>query len=166
MSDRATATSAGEINVQTANDRYTCMVMGMVTIGDDKLAVTDYNNNSVKIVKIKQQKVVSHIQLSYEPWDVVLISDDVLAVSTPNEQTIHFLAISVSGKLSKGRELKVDGACRGLAYYGDTLVVTFDDQPGKVQIMNLQGKVLKSIERDVHNATPVSAYLNGPGMLS
>lgn len=142
MHGSITANLSGTINV--ASDELICDAMYMSMIGDDKLAIADHNNKAIKIVDLRHQRVVADIKLPYL-WDIVLLDDEEqLAVTLPTKHVIQFLSIS-DDRLSKVRQLKVEGMCVGLAYYHHNLLVTFTGARGKIQIMTLEGNVLVTI---------------------
>ena len=106
--------------------------------------MSDEKNNSVKLVDMKQKKVVSQIRLSTRPWDITKVQSDQLAVTLPSSEKIQFLSVTGTS-LSLGREMQVSGECRGIASnQNDRLFVSFTD-PVQVQILNMSGSVLKTI---------------------
>ncbi|XP_045190310.2 uncharacterized protein LOC123547350 [Mercenaria mercenaria] len=146
--ENLTATTLGKINVKKSMFTMGCEISGIAFINSNNLAVADCKTNEIRIVDLKQQKVISDIKLSSPPHDVVLLHGDQLAVSLPLEGCVQVLR--TSGKLSKdnlllGQLLNVDLGCRGLAYNDGKLVVTFTGRNAKVQIMTLDGTVLKNI---------------------
>ena len=49
--------------------------------------------------------------------------------------------------ITKEREIKVDGQCRGIVYSRNQLIVTYRN-PIKIEIIDLQGNVISRIEND------------------
>ncbi|KAL4238226.1 hypothetical protein ACF0H5_002938 [Mactra antiquata] len=131
-----------EINVKTKQDSLDCDITGMTMIGAHKLIIADADNKSVKSVDPVSKKVTSQLHLSAGPWDVATVHRGQVAVTIPSEKVIQF--IMTTGGLSLDHHIKVTGACHGITFYQDSLIVTFRN-PGKVQIMDLKGHVFKSI---------------------
>ncbi|XP_053385297.1 uncharacterized protein LOC128550374 [Mercenaria mercenaria] len=144
--DSLTATFSGKIDIKMATDKKAYNVTGIAVIVTDQLAVADFINNKIKIVDTKQQKVVGNAKLSSGPWDVALLPGDQLAVTLPDEHKIHVL--STTGGLSQIRQMKVGGYCYGLAYSDEKLVVTLHTFPAKVQVLTMEGEVLRTIKFD------------------
>ncbi|XP_045195070.2 uncharacterized protein LOC123550707 [Mercenaria mercenaria] len=135
----------GEINVKSKTDKKDCYITSIIVISSDTIACADWANNSVKLVETKTGKVTSEIHLSSQPWDLTSISDDQLAVTVTSENKIQYLH-NRSG-LSKSNSIDVVGRCRGIAYNKENLVVSYDD-PSKVEILNMYGKVLRCLKTD------------------
>ncbi|XP_045172896.2 uncharacterized protein LOC123534635 [Mercenaria mercenaria] len=148
-----------QINVKKASDRSDCELTGLAVIDTDRLAVADYRNKSIKIVDVKQTTIVSELEMTSNPWDVTLLPGDQLAVTLPYEGLIH--SLSFSDGLSKVRQQKTHGESYGLAFIEGNLIVGMAD--GKVKIMNLSGKVLKTMDCGVtdfvNNVTGCSNHI-------
>ncbi|XP_045208207.2 uncharacterized protein LOC123560030 [Mercenaria mercenaria] len=136
-----------EINVKAETDTFDCDITGMAMIGTHKLVVTDTDNKSIKSVDTKLKRITSHLNFSSGPWDLTMVHRGQLAVTIPSEKIIQF--VLTTGGLTRDRHLKVSGECHGITYRRECLIVSFRS-PGKVQIMNLQGRVLKIINQDLH----------------
>ncbi|XP_045173495.2 uncharacterized protein LOC123535039 [Mercenaria mercenaria] len=141
-SSGVSVTLIDQINVKTVSDDYDCMIRGLAVIDTYRLAVADYSNHTIKMIDLKQMAVVSKLKLNSYPWDVTLLPDNQLAVTLPSEDLIQIL--SFSNGLSKDRQLAVKGECYGLAFKEKSLIVGMKD--GKVRILNLSGKVVKTME--------------------
>lgn len=146
-SDNIVPTYLADINVKADNDVFDCDVTGMVMIGSRKLVVADTDNRSVKCLDTKLNRITSQLVFSSGPWDLTVVHRGQLAITLPSERLIQF--VLTSGGLTKDRHMKVSGECHGIAYRRGCLIVSFRS-PGKVQLMNLQGRVLKSIKHDAH----------------
>ncbi|XP_045206567.2 uncharacterized protein LOC123558765 [Mercenaria mercenaria] len=143
----------GVINVKSSSDGRDCYISGIVTLNDTTLACTDWFNNKVKLIDITRGALTSEIDVP-PPWDLTLVPNEEIAVSLTFERKIQFLSFRQS--LCKGRFIKVNGSCRGIAYSNDKLVVSFEGVP-KVETLTLQGKVLHCITTD-NTATALFDY--------
>ncbi|XP_053376512.1 uncharacterized protein LOC123533291 [Mercenaria mercenaria] len=148
-----------QINLKTVGDQFDRDIGGLAVIDTSRLAVVDYSNVSINIVDVKQKTTVSELKLlTSNPWDVTLLPGDQLAVTLPYSSLIQIL--SFSNGLSKVRQLTANHWCYGLAFIEGSLIVGMAD--GKVKIMNLSGKVLKTMDcgvaDDVSYVTACSNY--------
>ncbi|XP_060559946.1 uncharacterized protein LOC132719987 [Ruditapes philippinarum] len=134
----------GEICVKTSKDNLTCWITGITLLTPDLLIITDINNNAVKMVDISSQSVSDQLQLDDGPWDITRLTSSELAVTLPNKQAIQFISIS-SNTLQKKHTVKVDGYCRGISCYQGKLVLSFLS-PAKLQILNMKGAILTTID--------------------
>ncbi|XP_045172893.2 uncharacterized protein LOC123534633 [Mercenaria mercenaria] len=131
-----------QIDVKTPSDKYGCRLTGIDTIGEDNIVVADYSNKNIKIIDVKQKKVLSVLNLSSEPWDVALLPGAQFAVTLPNEKLIQI--VSFINGLCNVRQLAADKSCYGIAFSDGLLTVGMKE--GRVQLINLKGTVLKSYE--------------------
>ncbi|KAH3775477.1 hypothetical protein DPMN_176880 [Dreissena polymorpha] len=128
-----------ELNVTSGLDKNSCRVTGCVLASHCTLALADCNNSAVKILDVNTNTIVEYHQLPAAPWDITALPNDELAVTLQLRKEIQII--------SKYRAmfLKVDGDCRGIDFLfkHNSLVVSYVD-PEKVEILDLQGVVLKS----------------------
>ncbi|KAL4216742.1 hypothetical protein ACF0H5_024465 [Mactra antiquata] len=139
-----------EILVRTSEDVRDCWITGITEVSEGHLALIDCINNSIKLCDSVNKKVLSRLLFGKtetdKPWDVTLISDNVVAVTFPYGQLIQF--VSVSNKLNiMKQKLKTAGECQGICFHQDKLIVTYR-YPGKLEILDLKEKVIKSITTD------------------
>lgn len=132
----------GEIIVKTESDLFDCDITGMVLTGTQKLVVTVSANRSVKCIDTKRKHITSQLRVTSSPWDLTKVHRGQLAVTIQSEKIIQF--IINTGCLITGRHIRVNGECRGIAYDQYCLIVSFRT-PGKIQIIDLQGSVMKTI---------------------
>ena len=145
----------GDICVKTSNDKHDCNITGAELLTTDFLVLVDNHNNAIKILSTKDREVVSEYTLSSAPWDAAvvdtgLLDPEQLAVTLPKERKIQFFDL-IEGELVEGRSFKVDGDCRGIAYSHNRLAVTCDaPEPCKVEILDMNGGVIKTLSKDEH----------------
>ncbi|XP_060562994.1 E3 ubiquitin-protein ligase TRIM71-like [Ruditapes philippinarum] len=133
------------INVKTSSDEDGCDITGITVSPQNQLFVADYSNNSIKMIDIKSGAIKQQ-QLVSNPWDVLMVTRDTLAVTLPEIKTIQFISFS-SNSLSMKNKLKVDGKCSGISHHQGKLAVTFLN-PTKLQIMDLKGNIKITVEKD------------------
>ncbi|XP_045168787.2 uncharacterized protein LOC123531677 [Mercenaria mercenaria] len=127
----------------TEEDEERSWITGMTLVNPCKLILADSRNFSVKLVDVNSYCIVDQLQLSNYPLDVTAVTVLECAVTVPVQRTIQFINVD-EDTLSLTRELEVDGDCRGISCYGENLVVAYSC-PSKVQIMDLNGKILNTV---------------------
>jgi hypothetical protein len=132
-----------EINVHSNADKEDAIISNMLLLSSDALLCVDRKNNSVMVVDIKVKFISSRILLNSGPWDITFVATHQIAVTLPDIEKICFLSVK-DKKLTQIREIKVNGQCRGISHYQNTLVVSFE-QPSKLQILTLDGEVVRNI---------------------
>lgn len=138
-----------DINIKTERDTKDCNITGSELLSSEYLALADYENQSVKILDPVRRQITAEIDLSSPPWDVTVLAPGELAVTLPKESKIQFVNFDNTG-VYKGRTISTDGICRGISHSFGRLVVTFDEPQCKVEIMDPDGYVIKTISK-THN---------------
>ncbi|XP_052783162.1 uncharacterized protein LOC128219392 [Mya arenaria] len=136
-------TPAVDIPVKSQTDKRIYFLPSMLHLAGSRLLMTDYHNNKVKLVDMHTNSLVSEISVPGNPWDICHLPEDKVAVTTIHKG-IQFL--ETSGQLALGDRIEVDGECRGIAHHADRLIVSFFH--GKVAVLNMNGFVVRQIERD------------------
>lgn len=134
----------GELKVKSLTDKKECYITSIIVLSSDTVACTDWANNSVKIVDTRDDRITSEFILTSQPWDITSISNEQMAVTVTSENKIQFL---YKPRLTKSHSIDVTGRCRGIAYNKDKLVVSYDD-PSKVEVLNMCGRVLQCLKSD------------------
>ncbi|XP_052781717.1 uncharacterized protein LOC128218175 [Mya arenaria] len=116
----------------------------MALLPVDRLLLSDCYNRSLKLVDTAN-KLVSQVKLPGGPWDLCLLPGDRAAVTLPWEKKIQF--VFTQGNVPLQDVVKVDGECRGIDFCDDNLIVSFTN-PVKVVLMDMKGKVKKSVDND------------------
>lgn len=128
-------------------------IFGSVVLPNQQVLITDSDNSKVKLIDTSQNKILSEIHLPSDfPYDITTVNQteylNSYAVTLTDSQRIQFLSVNKQS-LSLGRAISVNGQCRGLVYNSRdrTFIVTYI-LPGKVEIINMAGTVVKSIKKD------------------
>ncbi|XP_052778977.1 uncharacterized protein LOC128216447 [Mya arenaria] len=134
-----------DIPVKALTDTNDCCLSSVVLLPGDRLILADWYNCSIKLVDTLTNRVVSKVNLPGDPWDLCLLPGDRAAITLPGLKKIQFL--STQGNVTQQDVVKVDGECRGIDFCDDNLIVSFTN-PGKVVLMDMKGKVKKSVYKD------------------
>ncbi|XP_052778903.1 uncharacterized protein LOC128216383 [Mya arenaria] len=131
-----------DIPVKTAADTSKCGLTRVTLLSTGRLLLADCNNNSVQLVETTTNKMVSQVKLPSDPWDLCLLPGDRAAVTLPLMKKIQF--VSTQENVTLQDVVKIDGRCRGIDFCDDNLIVSCS-HPGKVVLMDMKGKVKKSV---------------------
>ncbi|XP_052780370.1 E3 ubiquitin-protein ligase TRIM33-like [Mya arenaria] len=145
-----------DISVNTSGDRSDCLLFNMTLLTGDRLVLVDQTNCSLKLVDTKNNKLVSQVKLPSKPWDLCHLPGDMAAVTLPLMKNIQF--VSTQGNLTLQEVVEVDGQCYGIDFCDDNLIVSFS-RPDKVVLMDMKGKVKKSVDKD-SSGKPLFKYPN------
>ncbi|XP_060567926.1 uncharacterized protein LOC132726608 [Ruditapes philippinarum] len=137
-----------DIDINSSSGNTECHITGIEIIKPDKIVVCDYGDNKIiKCYDTVQKKVVSEMKVTESPFDVAAITDDKFVVTVPNDRSIHFMSLR-NHRIVSDRKVNINEVCYGIAYSQDKLVVSCNYNPGKVLVLDLQGKMLKSFSGD------------------
>ncbi|XP_053389706.1 uncharacterized protein LOC128552689 [Mercenaria mercenaria] len=114
------------------------------TIPPDKLALTDKNNNCLKLIDIRNGRITACIQLSSIPGSLAVLPQDNLAVGLPDDCLIQLF--SINPELKKGRSIRVNDACCSITYVNDMLFAFFYTR--HIEAYNLKGEILETLTLD------------------
>lgn len=145
-SPAATFISTSKIHIKTLEDSQSCFISGILELSANRLILADYQNSCLKLLDLKSSTVIKRKPLKSKPRDVTKLSCVCIAVSCPEAKQIHLL--TADHNLDTVDTLPVAGECLGLSCTGDKFVVSYTTPKPQVQILNLKGKVLQSIQHD------------------
>ena len=132
------------VNICSRKDQNDCDIVGMEFIYPNTLLLADYDNNCVKRVDTDTGNVTGYLTLPSYPSKITALGRNQVAVTLPNLQSIQ--VISTRADLSLLRIIKVDGNCRGICSTTDNKLVVSFIWPGKLQVLNERGTVLREIK--------------------
>ncbi|XP_060566560.1 uncharacterized protein LOC132725439 isoform X2 [Ruditapes philippinarum] len=133
-----------DIDLNSSSGNTECNITGIEVIKPDKIIMCDYSDNkNVKCYDTVKKIIVSEIKLTESPFDVAAITDDKFVVTVPGKRSIHFMSLR-NQHIVSGRKVNINEECYGIVYSQDKLVVSCNYSPGKVLILDLQGKILQS----------------------
>ncbi|XP_060554983.1 uncharacterized protein LOC132715895 [Ruditapes philippinarum] len=135
-----------DIDLNSLSGNTECDITGIEVIKPDKIVICDNSSNkNIKCYDTVQKKIVSEIELTESPFDVAAITDDKFVVTVPDGTSIHFMLLRNQHIVSE-RKVNINEDCYGIAYSQDKLLCCVN--PGKVLILDLQGKILQRLNAD------------------
>ena len=141
-----------DINTKSASDIKGNEMYGYLALPENQILISDFHNKKLKQFDSVQGKLVCELQLSGKPIDITKVKSDEVAVTV--EKPHHIQLVSVSEQsLQKGKTFKLQVAgntlCRGIAYNDkdQTFIITLL-HPAKVEIINMTGTVLKTLDNN------------------
>ena len=135
--------SLSHINVKSHEDIADCCVVSIVQISDTKLLCAEYDNKCLKVVDVEVYTITKRRQLAYPPYDMTLLPECRVAVTLPDIRHIHLH--TTDGDLDQCASIAADSRCLGIHWTGNQLLVSYWNPVAKVQLLDLAGRVLKTI---------------------
>jgi len=129
----------------------------MALLSSDRLVVVDPLNQSVKLLDVVQGKVLHQLEVDGTPTSVCSLPEARVAVTLPSKNIIVIL--HCDNKLSIVDTITVQGFCCSIAYSNELLVVLYE-HPRKIEIMNLNGSVVKQNELNVRDIFYLESQLS------
>ena len=130
------------INIEHKQDRESsCWITGSDLLTCDILALTDYFNNSVKLVDLHTDAITSCLQLADKPQDLTCMDLNTMVVTCWTNLTF----VKFDGNLSIMKKVPMKDVCHGITSHQNKLFVTFTGKPC-VKILNSAGAVLQTIQ--------------------
>ena len=142
--NRIRAKKMSPLMINTADDKDTPKVAGMVVTDNDILVVSDRDNKVLKV--FSADKLLSSVKLSIGCSGVTVTEDKVAIVSTADEK-LHFLDITEPSSASILKTLSLNYWVVGIASYNGELVVTRFDEPQSVKLINMDGQEIWSVSK-------------------
>ena len=131
-----------KINIEHKQDsKSSCWITGSDLLTCDILALTDWNNDSVKLVDLHTDAITSCLQLADEPRDLTCMDSNTMVVTCCTNLTF----VKFDGNLSVMKKISMEDGCHGITSHQNKLFVTFTRKPS-VKILNSAGAVLQTIQ--------------------
>lgn len=140
------------------NDEKPGRISGMCQLNNAHIVIVDNSNCLLKVIDTTKQQLVASLRTENKPFDITKIPGNKVAVTFPQEGQIQFFQMSINDynngeisgemEINKTDQIDVGDGCHGIACRWDNLVVSFTDEPIRVVIMDLNGQVLKALEKD------------------
>lgn len=141
-----TAVYAGKIEVKNEASNFDPKISGMTLLTAKDLVAVDNRQDDVKLFMLPENVIKYVLPLKARPFDVTSVNENRVAVTIPSKNLVCLISAR-NGVLKEERDISVNGTCYGIAHYSDGFVVSFL-HPGKVELIDMRGKVLKSIVSD------------------
>ena len=142
--DHMRAKKMSPLMINTADDKDTPNVNGMVATDNDILFVSDWRNKVLKVCSA--DKLLSSVKLSTGCYGVTVTDDKVAIVSTADKK-LHFLDITEPSSASILKTLSLNYWVVGIASYNGELVVTRFDEPQSVKLIDMDGQEVWSVSK-------------------
>ena len=142
--DRIRAKKMSPLMINTADDKDTPSVYGMVATDNDILVVSDRNNKVLKV--FSADKLLSSVKLSTYCYGVTVTEDKVAIVST-RDKKLHFLDITKPLSVSIQKSVPLNYLVVGITNYNGKLVVTTFDEPQSIKLINMDGQEVWSVSK-------------------
>ena len=143
--DHIRAKKMPPLMINTADDKDTPGVAGMVATDNDILVVSEWRNKVLKV--FSADKLLSSVKLSKSCFGVTVTEDKVAIVSTFDKK-LHFLDITEPSSVSILKTLSLNYWVVGITSYNGKLVVTRFDEPQSVKLINMDGQEIWSVSKD------------------
>ncbi|KAL4224341.1 interferon-beta production [Mactra antiquata] len=132
-----------DINNRLTDDSQVCHSFGCcLTLDNNQLLLTDYNNKKLKRFDINTMMMVDNCKLDGSPSGVCCTSTDEAVVACWN--MIQF--VSIDKKMTPTRHIKMSHYCYGIATKDDKLYIT--DSGSSLYMYDMTGNLLKTISQD------------------
>ena len=118
------------------------MITGIGVIDDDRLLLCDHIVSQLCLLSLEQQNL-TRIDLSGNPWGIIVKEEeDEALVTLPYKKYIQVVDTTT---MTLAQKIKCPGDCRGITLIDKDIAL---GRPGKVSIINKEGKHLISITLD------------------
>ncbi|XP_052245445.1 uncharacterized protein LOC127854442 [Dreissena polymorpha] len=122
-----------------------CTIRAICVLSDDEILVADFVNKRVKLLN-HQYQVVGHCDLTDWPYDMCKITASEVAVTVNQYDTheVQFVLVN-DGRLVKGRKLKFQHRCNGIAHNLQDLYLT---SWNSIYKYSMKGALLNKVYED------------------
>ncbi|WAR20113.1 hypothetical protein MAR_001951 [Mya arenaria] len=147
------------LSCKSPEDNGFCYITGLTLTSRGHLLLADFQtgHKSVKLVNTSTNTIESRLVLTGCPYEIKSMPNDQAVVTIPHQGLLQFLDVR-GNRILKGRAIKVDGKCYGVAHYRNKLIVS-SHCPSKVEILTLRGQVISRVEYS-GNGLPMFKYPN------
>ncbi|XP_052260629.1 uncharacterized protein LOC127864792 [Dreissena polymorpha] len=128
-------------NVKMPSDSFTCDILAVCALPNGQVLVADRFNVKVKLLN-QLYRVVSHLDVKQKQLGMCLITPSEVAVAGHDE--VQFITVSHS-QLAKGRKLKLQYRCCGIAHHQGDLYIC---SPTALYKFTLSGKLVCRLFED------------------
>lgn len=132
-----------EINIKTRTDAsfFKCCVNGCAVLSSNMVVFVETSRNKkVKVVDIQNSTVVCENELDSEPYDVVALSEILIAITLPEKKEVLILAVADNMPIVGRRN--VTGVCKGITHHQEQTYVLCKE-PASVLILDLMKNLKK-----------------------
>ena len=145
--------SSCKVKIKLPQDEESSRISSCAFLAKGELLLVDHNNCSLKLLD-RALVLQNCFDLSpNRPWDVSAVDNSTVVVTLPRRKMLQFIQIYPS--FSRGRSVKFDKECCGVAVSAEHIYVTChnndgvkkeDRIPGKVCILDRRGNEIRRIK--------------------
>ncbi|XP_053387131.1 uncharacterized protein LOC128550958 [Mercenaria mercenaria] len=132
-----------EQKVNIPSDKGACDIWSCCFDNNGNLLLTDYNNKSLKRVKLQTASIIDHCRMPGSPRAVCCVNKKEAAVSLLNK-SIQFISLCDQMKIT--RQVTLDHQCTGISCNEGSMYIT--DEGKTVYIYNVSGKLISVVKHD------------------
>lgn len=141
---------AQEINVKAENELLDCAIWNICLYPENFLIVCDGRNCSIKSIDLRTNKIISVMPIN-NPICVSKVSNNKLVVACINVSELSFMSLSLSGTINNlHQKIETEMPCWDVVCNDNHFIVTMfqtrSSSPGKIQELDKDGVVLRSIQ--------------------
>ena len=135
--------SKQKVNVRMSDDSLNPFIIGCAVMPNDYVVLCDAKNQKIKLL----DPSMAHKDSLDLPglWNVSVVDENNVIVTLPGGNQLQYVQIFPSMK--KGRVLKMDRKCYGVAVVGDDIFVSCHNNPGdgEVRVLDKQGNIKRRL---------------------
>ena len=142
-------TRSDKVNVKLDADEKDCNITGLDMTADGNIFLADFGNSKIKLFS-PAGEYLSCLKLRDRPKDVSIMNMSEAAVSMTSK-LISFIGMYDIRHLSLNRTINTESSVWGVTSLHNNLIITCGeakDNPDKVQMIDIEGRVLWIVTRD------------------
>lgn len=153
---RVVETLVHSVRMPGDDQDHDCEVTGSTFLQDGSLVICDKHNQKVKMLN-RHLGCEHQLQVEGSPWDVAEVNANWIVTTLPFAKKLQFLNADISDGLRKGRSIKTDRMCWGVAVSTAEIFVSCHDNPGhgKIHVLDKRGHTKKVIDAEAEGASYV-----------
>lgn len=137
-----------EINVQSSAGSCIGRPAGLSVLNENLLVYAEANTDRIQLIDVNRGVLMSTDESESIVGDVTRLEQDKFAVTYPNDKKIVFYLVFESTRFSEMKTVHVNGKCHGIDSAEGKLFVTYIRQDKRVEILDMEGNVLKCFRSD------------------
>jgi hypothetical protein len=124
-------------------------ITSLLLLSEHTLLASDSKNRSLVICSLEKSNAeyIKERKFNNKPWGITKFADHKVAVTFPDEEMIRLITYSEDMEDLDISEIPGNGCCSDIAYCNNHLVVSYL-YPGRVNILSMSGKIVKSFDKD------------------
>lgn len=151
---RVVETTVHSVRMSGDDEGHDCEITGSTFLQDGSLIVCDKHNQTCKHLD-RHFACKQDIKLDGAPWDVAEVNANWVITTLPFEKKLLFLHTDVEEGFRKGRSIKTNQMCWGIAVSSEEIFVTCHENPGhgKIYVFDKRGHNNRVIDAEAEGAS-------------